>query len=298
MRKPKSGQGERFSIFPLSDSTGVQSAETVQGEIDMPDLFPKSAPPLSYKEPPEKDPLRTSNPTLNSDTFEGYQAASGRAMTLQGTVNKTGILLLCVAASSAWMWNLARSSSAAMPWMLLGVFGGFVTALVTTYHNDWSPVTAPIYALLEGLAIGGISSFLDSLYPGIAIQAAGLTFGTLAILLVAYTSGLIRATTRLTIGIVAATGAICLVYLVDIALSFFGRHVPLINDSGPWGIAISGVIVIVAALNLILDFSVIETGVQKGAPAYMEWYGAFGIMVTLIWLYLEIIRLLAKIRKR
>ncbi len=266
----------------------------------MSDLFPDSRPTLTYQEPPAKDPLRTANPALNSETFEGRGAVSGQAMTLQGTVNKTGILLLCVIVSAAWIWHVARSQSseAAIPWMVAGGLGGFVVALVTTVKKEWSPLTAPIYALLEGLAIGGFSSFLDQIYPGIAIQAVGLTFGTLAVLLLAYTSGLIRATTKFAIGVIAATGGICLVYIVDLVLGFSGRHVPLINDAGPWGIAVSALIVIVAALNLILDFDFIETGVRAGAAQYMEWYGAFGLMVTLIWLYLEIIRLLAKIRKR
>jgi uncharacterized YccA/Bax inhibitor family protein len=246
------------------------------------------------------DPIRTANPALNSKIFEGHQAIAGQAMTLQGTVNKTGILLLCVVVSAAWTWSLARSESpqAATPWMLGGVFGGLIVALVTIFKKEWSPVTAPIYALLEGLALGGISSFLDQLYHGIAMQAVALTFGTLAVMLVAYTSGLIRATRRFTIGVVAATGGIFLVYMVDLVMGFFGRHVPLLNDAGPWGIAISVFIVIVAALNLILDFNFVETGVQAGAAKYMEWYGAFGLMVTLVWLYLEILRLLAKTRQR
>jgi len=178
------------------------------------------------------------------------------------------------------------------------VIGGFVLALVTVFKKEWSPVTAPLYALLEGLALGGISSFLDTAYPGIAIQAVGLTFGTLFVMLFLYTTGVLRATRKFVIGVVAATGAIFLVYMADFVMGFFGRNVPLLNDSGPWGIAISGIIVVVAALNLILDFDLIERGVQAGAAKYMEWYGAFGLMVTLVWLYLEILRLLAKSRRR
>lgn len=246
------------------------------------------------------DPVRTSNPTLNSRTFAAHRAIAGEAMTLQGTVNKTGILLLCTVVSAAWTWGLARSESpeAAIPWMIGGIFGGLIMAIVTTFKKEWSPITAPIYALLEGLALGGISSTLDRAYHGIAIQAVALTFGTMAVMLAAYTSGLIRATRKFTIGVIAATGAIFLVYMADLVLGFFGRHVALINDAGPVGIAISVVIVIVAALNLILDFNLIETGVQAGAAKYMEWYGAFAMMVTLIWLYLEIVRLLAKTRQR
>jgi uncharacterized YccA/Bax inhibitor family protein len=244
--------------------------------------------------------LRTSNPTLNPRTFADNRAIGGQAMTLQGTVNKAGILLLCVVVTAAWTWGLARSEApdAAMPWMIGGLIGGLIMAIVTIFKKEWSPITAPIYALLEGLALGGISSTFDRMYHGIAIQAVALTFGTLAVMLVCYTSGLLRATKKFTIGVIAATGAIFLVYAADMLLGLFGRHVPLLNDSGPLGIAISGVIVVVAALNLILDFNLIETGVNAGAAKYMEWYGAFALMVTLIWLYLEMVRLLAKTRQR
>ena len=244
--------------------------------------------------------FKTSNPALNQNTFEGRVAVAGEAMTLQGTVNKTGLLLLCVVGTAAWTWGIAHSQTpeAALPWMIGGLVGGLVFALVTIFKKTWSPITAPLYALCEGLALGGISAFLEQAYPGIAIQALGLTFGVTAVMLVLYTSGILRATPRLTIGIVAATGGIFVVYMVDLVLGMFGRHVPLLNSSGPWGIGLSAVIVIIAALNLILDFGFVETGVHAGAPKYMEWYGAFGIMVTLVWMYVEILRLLAKTRRR
>jgi uncharacterized YccA/Bax inhibitor family protein len=244
--------------------------------------------------------FRTSNAALNAKTFEGREAVGGESMTLQGTVNKTGVLLLCVFVSSAWTWGLARSESpaSAVPWMWGGIIGGFIVALVTIFKKEWAPFTAPVYALLEGLALGGISSFLDGVFPGIAIHAVALTFGTLAVMLLAYTSGIIRATKKFKMGVFAATGGIMLVYLVDLGLRFFGMRVPLINDAGPWGIAVSVFIVIVAALNLILDFDFVETGVHAHAAKYMEWYGAFGLMVTLIWLYLEMLRLLSKIQRR
>jgi uncharacterized YccA/Bax inhibitor family protein len=246
------------------------------------------------------NPFRTSNPALNSKTFQGGTAVAGEAMTLQGTVNKTGILLICVVVGAAWTWGSARSEApeAAIPWMLLGILGGLVMALVTIFKKEWSPVTAPIYAFLEGLALGGLSSMLDQAYAGIAIHAVGLTFGTLALMLVLYSSGALRATPMFQMGVISATGAIALVYLVDLGLRFFGHQVPLINDAGPWGIAISVFIVGIAALNLVLDFDFVERGSQGGAPKYMEWYGAFGLMVTLIWLYLEMLRLMAKIRRR
>jgi len=166
------------------------------------------------------------------------------------------------------------------------------------FQERVAPVTAPVYALCEGLALGGVSALLERTYPGIAIQALGLTLGVTAVMLVLYTSGALRATPKFTIGVVAATGGIFLVYLADMILRLFGRQVPLLNSSGPWGIGLSFLIVIIAALNLILDFDFVETGVHAGAPKYMEWYGAFGIMVTLVWMYVEILRLLAKMRRR
>ncbi len=244
--------------------------------------------------------FKTSNPALNERTFDGRTAEAGEAMTLQGTVNKTGLLLLCVVGTAAWTWGLAHSQApeAAMPWMIGGIIGGLVFALVTIFKKEWSPITAPIYSLCEGLALGGISAFLEKVYPGIAIQAVGLTFGVLAVMLVAYTSGLLRATRKFVIGVVAATGAVFLVYMADMVMGFFGHHVAALYSAGPWGIGISVVIVIIAALNLILDFDFVETGVHAGAAKYMEWYGAFGIMVTLIWMYMEILRLLSKVRRR
>jgi uncharacterized YccA/Bax inhibitor family protein len=244
--------------------------------------------------------LRTSNPALNEKAFRG-EAAFGEAMTLQGTVNKTGLLLLCVIVTSGWTWGLSHSDlpGAAIPWMLGGMLGGFVVALVTIFKKEWSPLTAPVYALLEGLVLGGISALFEKSYPGVAIQAIGLTFGTLFVLLLAYKTGLIRATRGFKIGVIAATGGIAVFYLVQMVLGFFFHiQVPAINGSGPWGIAFSLLVVLIAALNLVLDFDLIETGVQNGAAKYMEWYGAFGLMVTLIWLYLEILRLLAKARRR
>ena len=243
--------------------------------------------------------MRTSNPALNEKAFKG-QVAYGEAMTLQGTVNKTGFLLLCVVATAAWTWGLSHSPApeAALPWMIGGVFGGFIVALVTIFKQNWAPLTAPIYALLEGLALGGISALFERTYPGVAMQAVGLTFGTLFVMLLAYKTGMIRATQGFKLGVIAATGGIAVFYLVEMVLSFFHVNVPAVNGSGALGIGFSLFVVIIAALNLVLDFGMIETGVQGGAPKYMEWYGAFGLMVTLIWLYLEILRLLGKVRRR
>jgi uncharacterized YccA/Bax inhibitor family protein len=244
--------------------------------------------------------MKTSNPALNVNSFRVDQAVSGEAMTLAGTVNKTGILLICVVATAAWSWSRffrASTSDAALP-LGIGLVGGFVVAMVTIFKKEWSPITAPLYALLEGLALGGISAMFERRYHGIAIQAVGLTFGTLFVLLMAYQSGVIRVTEKFKLGVVAATGGIAVFYLAQFVLGFFGVHFAALNGSGLLGIGFSVVVVIVAALNLVLDFDFIESGVSAGAPKYMEWYGAFGLIVTLVWLYLEILRLLSKVNSR
>ena len=246
------------------------------------------------------NPFRTSNPALSEKAFRDV-VATGEAMTLQGTVNKTGLLLLCAVVTAAWTWGIAHSDTpgAAMSWMYGGMFGGFVVALVTIFKAQWAPVTAPLYALLEGLALGGISAILERAYHGIAVQAVGLTFGTLLVMLLAYKSGVIRATQGFKMGVIAATGGIALLYVVEMVLGgFFHIQVPAINSGGVIGIGFSIFVVIIAALNLVLDFDMIESAVATGAPKYMEWYGAFGLMVTLIWLYFEILRLLSKMRSR
>ena len=247
------------------------------------------------------DLMRTSNPALNARAFQGEGAGIGEAMTLQGTINKTGLLLVCVVGTAAWTWNIfmhAGNAQAVMPYLLIGGIGGFIFALVTIFKKTWAPVTAPIYALLEGLVLGSISAMFEVRYHGIAIQAVSLTFGTMFALLLAYRSGLIPVTQNFRLGIIAATGGIALFYLAQIVLGFFGIHFTAVNGSGPIGIAFSVFVVIIAALNLVLDFDFIENAVTAGAPKYMEWYGAFGLMVTLIWLYLEILRLLSKLRSR
>jgi len=243
--------------------------------------------------------LRTSNPVLKPDTFRETAISFGDTMTVSGTVNKTGVLLLCAVATAIFSWQrFVTAPESVLPLILVGAIGGFVVALVTVFKKEWSPVTAPIYALLEGLVLGSISASFEASYPSIAIQAVGLTFGTLFALLLAYTSRLIRVTDKLRLGIVAATGGIALFYLASFILGFFGIHFRAIHGSGTLGIVFSAVVVVVAALNLVLDFDLIENAAAAGAPKYMEWYGAFGILVTLIWLYLEILRLLAKLRSR
>ena len=247
------------------------------------------------------DLMRTSNPALSAKAFQGEGVGTGEAMTLKGTVNKTGFLLICAIATAAWTWNIfmrTQTAQGVLPLLAIGAIGGFIFALVTIFKKTWAPVTAPIYALLEGLVLGSISAAFEVRYHGIAIQAVSLTFGTMFALLLAYRSGLIPVTQNFKLGIVAATGGIALFYIAQIVLGFFGIHFTAVNGSGPIGIAFSVFVVIVAALNLVLDFDFIESAVAAGAPKYMEWYGAFALMVTLIWLYLEILRLLSKLRSR
>jgi uncharacterized YccA/Bax inhibitor family protein len=252
--------------------------------------------------------MKTSNPALSANTFRDF---SGRGyggaidvtsrMTLSGTVNKTGVLLICAFATAAWTWHLFIQShdfGDVSALLFLGGIGGLICAMVTIFKKEWSPVTAPMYALLEGLVLGGLSAVFDIRFPGIAIQAVGLTFGTLLVLLLAYSSGVIKVTQKFRLGVVAATGGIMLFYLFQMLLGFFGIHFLTVNGAGPIGIAFSLFVVAIAALNLVLDFDFIEQGVNYGAPKYMEWYGAFGIMVTLVWLYLEMLRLLSKMRSR
>lgn len=249
--------------------------------------------------------MRTSNPALGQNAFRSAEATLGEPMTVAGAVNKTGILVLCCVATAAWTWNHffnATSPEGAIasiaPLILVGGIGGFILAMVTIFKQEWSPVTAPLYALLEGLILGGVSAMFEMRFHGIAIQAVGLTLGTLIAMLIAYRSGLIKVTDKLRLGIVAATGGIAVFYLLQFILGFFGVHFTAINGATPLGIGFSLVIVIVAALNLVLDFDLIEQGARWGAPKYMEWYGAFALMITLIWLYFELLRLLSKFRSR
>ena len=246
------------------------------------------------------DFLRSNNPVLKERAFSG-ELAAGATMTLQGTVNKTGLLLLFAVVGAAWTWGLARSEAPgdAVPWMLGGLILGFVTAIVTVFKKTWAPISAPFYALCEGLFLGGFSAFLDKSYRDIATQAVSLTFGLMFILLLAYKFGIVRATRGFKLGVIAATGGIMVVYLIDTVMGlFFHTQLSFLNSATPLGIGVSLFVVVIAALNLIIDFDMIENAARMGAPKYMEWYGAFGLLVTLVWLYLEILRLLSKVRRR
>lgn len=251
--------------------------------------------------------MRSGNPALNQNTFldvgsgEVVSRDASQVMTLGGTVNKTGLLLLMCVATAAYTWSLydPLNPGAVMPWLLVGLVGGLIFALITIFKKTWAPITAPIYALLEGLFLGGISAIFEAQFPGIVMQAVMLTLGVLAAMLMAYKSGLIKATENFKLGVVAATGGIALLYLINIGMRMFGfEGMGFIHDSGAMGIAFSLFVVVIAALNLVLDFDFIEAGAEAGAPKYMEWYGAFGLVVTLVWLYLEILRLLAKLQSR
>jgi uncharacterized YccA/Bax inhibitor family protein len=242
---------------------------------------------------------RSGNPVLREATFRGLPA-TGEVMTIEGTVNRAYVLLLILLAGVA---VTVVSDQRVLPGLIgIGAIGGLVVAIATVIRKQWAPITAPIYALLEGLVVGGISLIMEDAYPGIVLSAVALTFGTFFALLTAYRSRLIKATENFKLGVVAATGAIFVVYVAQAVLSLFGAQIGFLHDAifgaGILGIGVSVVVVIVAALNLVLDFDFIEQGAANGAPKYMEWYGAFGLLVTLVWLYLEILRLLSKLRSR
>ena len=238
--------------------------------------------------------LRSGNPVLSKKTFDNT-ISSDNKMTIEGTVNKTAISLFLLVGAGYLTFNTINLV------LLIGCgIGGFILAIITVYKKEWAPITVPIYAVLEGGMLGGISYMYNSLYDGIVTNAILLTVGILVSLLIAYRSGYIKVTENFKLGIFAATGGIAIVYLINFFMGFFGSGLGVmsVNNASPISIGFSIVVVIIAALNLVLDFDFIEEGAEKGAPKYMEWYGAFGLLVTLIWLYLEILRLLAKLNSR
>ena len=240
--------------------------------------------------------IRSGNPALRKKTFENLTSSnSSSVMTLEGTVNKTAISLGILMLAAYYTYTSADTS-----YITIGFIGGFVLALITIFKKQWAPYTVPVYAFLEGLALGGISAVFETMFPeaGIVQQAIFLTFGIFLALLFAYKSKIIKATENFKLGVFAATGGIALVYLISFIMSFFGCSIPMIHDNGTMGIVFSLFVVVVASLNLVMDFDFIEEGAEQGAPKYMEWYGAFGLLVTLIWLYMEILRLLAKLNSR
>jgi uncharacterized YccA/Bax inhibitor family protein len=225
----------------------------------------------------------------------GNMVSDSAVMSINGTINKIGIMSLLVVAAAAYTWNMVLGEQAARAGTLamVGAIGGFIVAMVTVFRPRSAAFTAPVYAILEGLLLGALSAIINTAYPGIAFQAVLLTIGTLFTMLFLYRSGRIRATPRFTRGVFMATGAVFFAYLISFVMSLFGASLGFLHSAGPLGILINLAIVVIAALNLILDFDFIERGSASGAPKYMEWYGAFGLMVTLIWLYITILRLLA-----
>jgi uncharacterized YccA/Bax inhibitor family protein len=247
---------------------------------------------------PTRPPRRSGNPALREDVFTATRTAGGGVMTVQGTVNKTALLLVLALATATGAWVLGTAGGPGVAgWAIGAGLVGLGVAIATIVRPQWSPITAPIYALVEGVVLGLVSMWFEASYPGIAIQAVALTFGVMGAMLVLYRTGVIKVTQRFRAGVLAATLGIAVVYLVALVLALFGVRVPFLYDASPLGILISLAIVVVAALNLLLDFDLIERGARAGAPAYMEWYAAFGLLVTLVWLYLELLRLLARLRR-
>ena len=244
--------------------------------------------------------MRTSNPALRDEFFTGAAVSGTERMTIRGTVNKTLFLLFLVVggASFTWMKVFSGDVNSVPIWMGAGAILGFILAMVTIFKREWAGVTAPAYALAEGVFIGGISAFFEARYPGIALQSVALTFGTLLTMLGVYRSGLITVTDKFRMGVVAATGGVALLYLASWILGMFGVDLGFMQGSGALSIGLSFFVVGLAALNLVLDFDFIERASAYGLPKYMEWYGAFSLMVTLVWLYLEILRLMSKLNDR
>ena len=248
--------------------------------------------------------MRTSNPALNQSTFDNfgeYAAERSDVMTLQGTATKTAMLVVLLSASAGFVWHELRTSGG-LPGVMPYVVGGLVVSLIVgiamCFRPQWSALLAPVYAVGEGAVLGAISAAYEAQFHGIVFQAACLTMGTLFSLLTAYRTGIIRATENFKLGVFAATGGVALLYLVSMVMNMFGARMPYLHSAGPIGIAINVVIVIIAALNLVLDFDFIEEGAKRGAPKYMEWYAGYGLLVTLVWLYVEFLRLLSKLNSR
>ena len=253
--------------------------------------------------------MRTSSPALSEEKFtQEAEAAFGdrvgdpatETMSIGGTVRACIALLAILVIAGAFAWDAIdpQANGIEVPiWYWICLIAALVVAIVTIVKPRFAPFTAPVYAALEGAVVGGISRLFEIEFEGIVLQAVMLTLGVFVILLGLYASRLIKVTENFRLGVIAATGAIVLVYVVDLIMRAFGAEIPYLNDAGPIGIVISVVIVIIAALNLVLDFDFIEQGADSRAPAYMNWYAAFGLLVTLVWLYLEILRLLAKTRR-
>ncbi|MGX5819105.1 Bax inhibitor-1/YccA family protein [Chitinophaga lutea] len=243
--------------------------------------------------------FESNNPVLKEKTFQDASHLQySSAMTLNGTIGKMAFLLAMVLAASVFSWGSFAKGANVMPMMLGGAIGGFVLAIVISFKKEWSPFLAPAYALAEGLFLGAISAYYSSLYDGIVIQAVGLTIATFVGMLALYRARIIRATERFKSIMFTAVAGIAIFYLIAFVLSFFGIRIPFLHEGSLIGIGFSVLVTAIAALMLIIDFDMIESGVAQGAPKYFEWYASFALLVTLVWLYLEILRLLSKINSR
>lgn len=243
--------------------------------------------------------MRSSNPALKKAFSGSYYGESSDVMTVKGAVDKSFLLILIVFVGAAISWTIITGGLVpAQPLLIGSGIAGFILAMVTIFKANIAKYTAPIYAFLEGLFLGGLTLFFEMAFPGIAFQAVGLTLGVFICMLVAYKTGVIKASEGFRAGLMAATGAVALVYVVSMVMNLFGMQMPFIHESGLIGIGFSVVVVVIAALNLVLDFAFIEESAAMGAPKHMEWYAAFGLLVTLVWLYLEILRLLSKLASK
>jgi uncharacterized YccA/Bax inhibitor family protein len=251
------------------------------------------------------DLFKSGNPTLSEKQFQSTVFVdSNNSMTVRGTMNKFGFLMLMVMGAAFFAWNWFDAGKNVMPLAIGGAIGGFVVALIIMFKKEWSGYLAPAYALLEGLFVGGISAYFNYVfqekYPGIITHAVLITFAVAASMYALYTFRIIKVTEKFRSILFVATASIAVFYLLTWILGFFGIHFAFLSSSNGsmFGILFSLAVVAIAALNLILDFDMIEQGSASGAPKYMEWYGAFGLLVTLVWLYLEILRLLSKLNSR
>ena len=251
--------------------------------------------------------FKSGNPTLTEKMFDkSHEMAANNmgTMTVRGAINKFGFMMLMLIAGAAYNWNLyeqlKQDTMTTLMWV--GIIGGLISALAITFKPNWAPVLAPLYALLEGLFIGAISAIMNAAfaesYPGLIMQAVGLTFGVALAMFLLYNFRVINATERFKSIVFTATLGIGIFYLITMVLRLFGVNVSFMYDSSLLSIGISLFVVAIAALNLIMDFDMIEQGAERGAPKFMEWYGAFGLMVTIVWLYIEMLKLLSKLSSR